>query len=387
MRPALRHLSFLVLVFGVWGCGQKGAKLQRSVVPPDKTLFETGQEYSEKSQFIKARLAFQTLINTYPDSELAAESYLAIGDSFYKEGGTENLVQAEDQYKNFIIFFPTHPMSADAQMKIASLNIKMMRSPDRDPQYSYKAQEALKKFIEQFPDHPMIPTAKEYLKDVQENLAEGDFGVGKFYADRNNYAAAKSRFKSIVEKYPDFSAMDEAYYNLAKALEKQENSDEAAIYYGRVAQGFPFSERYEESKKRLEEMGKPVPQVDTQLAVLNESKRKPSEGFSPFRPIVGFGKALGFVGSPDPYLAAKKAVETQAAAAASAQTAAAGSGEKPADDILITTEIRKSASGETQAKTVLGSNAKETHPVTDKNGGKKKKANNIKKKKDNKKPS
>jgi len=53
--------------------------------PPDRTLFETGEEYLEKSQYIKARLAFQTLINTYPDSDLAADSYLAIGDSFYSE--------------------------------------------------------------------------------------------------------------------------------------------------------------------------------------------------------------------------------------------------------------------------------------------------------------
>src|SRR5207247_11451362 len=103
----LRYV-FLLVLLGTWGCGQKGAKLQKSVVPPDKTLFETGQEYAQKSQFIKARLAFQTLINTYPDSELSAESYLAICDSFYKESGTVNFLRAEDQYKYFIIFFPVH---------------------------------------------------------------------------------------------------------------------------------------------------------------------------------------------------------------------------------------------------------------------------------------
>jgi len=383
MRPLLRHLSFLVLILGVWGCGQKGAKLQKSVVPPDKTLFETGQEYADKSQFIKARLAFQTLINTYPDSEFAAESYLAIGDSFYKESGTENLIQAEDQYKNFIIFFPTHPMAADAQMKVASLNMKMMRSPDRDPQYSYKAQEALRKFIDQFPDHPFIPKAKEYLREVQENLAYGDFGVGEFYVTRKNYAAAKKRFKTIVENYPDFSIMDEAYYALAQALEKQENTDEAAIYYGRIAQGFPFSSHFEEAKKRLEEMQKPVPEVDTKVAELNEAKRKPSEGFTPLTPIVSFAKALGFAGPPDRYLAAKKAVEEQTAAASST---AAGNGDKPADDTLINVEIKKSEGGDAQAKTVVGSNPKETQPVADKNGSKKN-VTDKKKKNTNKKPS
>ena len=225
-------------------------------MPPDKTLFETGQEYLEKSQFIKARLSFQTLINTYPDSELASESVLAIGDSFYDEGGTENLLQAEDQYKNFIVFFPTNPKAEDAQMKIVSLNMKMMRPPDRDQSYAYKAQDSLRKMIEQFPDSEYIPIAKEQLKQVQETLAQSNFGVGKFYLDRGRYRAATSRFKENVEKYPEFSGMDENLFLLAQSLEKSENSDEASIYYARIATGFPLVPRFDLAKARLEEMGK-----------------------------------------------------------------------------------------------------------------------------------
>ena len=173
MKSLLRHFIFLLVLFGLWGCGQKGAKLQQSVIPPDKTLFETGTEYLQKSQFIKARLAFQTLINTYPDSDMTAESYMAIGDSFYDEGGSENLLQAEDQFKNFIVFFPTHPKAPDAQMKIISLNMRMMRDPDKDNTYAIKAQDALKKFIDQFPNSLYIPAAKQYLIQVEDNLAGG----------------------------------------------------------------------------------------------------------------------------------------------------------------------------------------------------------------------
>lgn len=383
MRAKSSRLGILILLVGAWGCGQKGAKLQKSVVPPDKTLFETGQEYAEKSQFIKARLAFQTLINTYPDSELTAESYFSIGDSFYKEGGTENLLQAEDQYKNFIVFFPTHPKSADAQMKIVALNMRMMRDPDRDQHYSYKAQEALKKFIEMFPDHPYIPMAKQFLRDVQENLARADFGVGEFYAGRGNYRAAKSRFGNIKDLYPEFSEMDEVYWNYAQALEKTENSDEAAIYYGRIVSGWPFSKRFEEAKARLDAMGKPVPAVDPVMTAQNEAKRKPDEGFSPLRPITGFAKALGFIGPPDPYETAKKALAAEEAAVAASQSTAEGN--RTAEDILITTELKKTGTGETQAKTVLGSNPNESQPATDKE--EEKKADADKKKKNEKKTS
>ncbi len=354
IRSTLRLLIITGLFAGLWACGPKGAKLQKSVVPPDKTLYETGSEYLQKSQYIKARLAFQTLINTYPDSELSADSYLAIGDSFYNEGGTENLLQAEDQYKNFIVFFPTNPKAADAQMKIISLNMKMMRAPDRDASYSVKAQGAIRRMLEQFPDSDYAPIAKEYLKEVQENLAMGNYGVGQFYADKANYPGATSRFKEIVENYPEFSLLDETYFNLGDVLEKSKNPDEAAIYYGRIAQQFPKSKYFEESKNRLKTLDKPIPPLDSQMAALHEPKPKQGEGFSPLKPFVSFVEALGFKGPPDRYEEAKKTVETKKAEVLAAEATKNAEAGKAGDDILIQTTLRKDASGKTQESTVLG---------------------------------
>jgi outer membrane assembly lipoprotein YfiO len=384
MRPFFRYALLFLILLTVWGCGQKGARLQKSVVPPDKTLFETGSEYLKKSQYIKARLAFQTLINTYPDSDMAAESYLAIGDSFYNEGGTENLLQAEDQYKNFIIFFPTNPKAADAQMKIISVNMKMMHAPDRDQQNSYKAEQAIRAMLRQFPDSDYVPIARQLLNEVQETLAESDYGVGQFYAQRGNFAGARSRYKDIVDKYPNFSAMDDTYYQLAQALEKTENSDEAAIYYTKIASGYPFSKYFDAAKERLKSMGKPVPEVDKQLAALNESKLKPSEGFSPLKPFIDFATALGFKGPPDRYKEAQKQVaEKKAEEAAQAGTQAQG--EKTADDILIQTTLSKDQSGKTQTQTVLGGspNGTQTAPQVSGDTNNKKDAGKNSKKKTN----
>jgi outer membrane assembly lipoprotein YfiO len=352
-RMVLNWILVPALLLGMAGCGPKGAKLQKSVVPPDRTLFETGSEYLDKSQYIKARLAFQTLINTYPDSELSAESYLAIGDSFYEEAGTENLLQAEDQYKNFIIFFPTHPKAPDAQMKIISLNTKLMRAPDRDPQYSYKAEAAIKRMLAEFPDSDFVPIAKQLLREVQENLAMGDFGVGQFYAQRNNNAGARSRFTDVIEKYPDFSLMDEAYWELAQTLRKSNNNDEAAIYLGRIAKAYPFSKRFDEAKALLKELGKPVPEVDSLLADANKAKLKPEEGFSPLKPFISFVEALGFKGPEDKYKMARRTIDEKHAADA-AEAARAGEAAKAGENILIETTLRKDASGRTETSTTLG---------------------------------
>jgi outer membrane protein assembly factor BamD len=386
IRPLTKYSMLFAMLLMLWGCGQKGAKLQKSVVPPDKTLFESGEEYLKKSQFIKARLAFQTLISTYPDSDMSADAYFAWGDSFYNEGGTENLLQAEDRYKDFIIFFPTHPKAADAQMKIISINMKQMHEPDRDQQYTVKAAQAIQKFLDTFPDSDYGPIVQQYKKEVTENLAQSDFGVGNFYYEKGNFLGAQGRYKEIVEKYGSFSKSDEALYKLAKISELANNKEEAADYLSKIAQGYPFSRYFDEAKSELGKLGKPVPEVNAQTAASNQANLPQHEPFSPLKPFIDFASALGFKGPPDRYEEAKKFADTKKAEAATQASGAAGAS---GDDILIRTEIQKDIKGNTKVSTVLGGNTTGQQTSADKNvdGKANAKKKEDKKKTETKKPS
>jgi GWxTD domain-containing protein len=141
--------------------------------PPslDTVLYDTGLELLEKHRYEDARKAFQTLINTYPDSEFIASSYLAIGDAYYDEGGEENLQRAEDQYKNFVIFFPTHPKAADAQVKLCTIYLKMMKTPNNEEQYRFQMERAITRIIEQFPESEYVPALRQALAKIQESEA------------------------------------------------------------------------------------------------------------------------------------------------------------------------------------------------------------------------
>ena len=76
---------------------------------PDKELFDKAMIAIKKGRFDVARLDLQTMLNTYPDSEYRMRAKLAVGDSWFKEGGTAALTQAEAEYKDFITFFPQAP--------------------------------------------------------------------------------------------------------------------------------------------------------------------------------------------------------------------------------------------------------------------------------------
>jgi len=301
------------------GCGQKSAGLQEGAAAPDTQLFENGMDYLGKSQFIKARLSFQTLINTYPESEYTPSSFLAIADSFYAQGGLENLLQAEAQYKDFLIFYPTHEMADDAQLKVAAINYKLMGPYDRDPTYMRKAASEIKRFLSNYPDSELAPTAREALKEVEEAMAMREQSIGNFYFKGDSYRAAEDRYKEVLEKYPDFSVLDETLYNLGRCLEESGQVVEASVYYKRVASEFPFSSYFSDAKNHLVMLEQEVPEVDEVLAAQRKANLREDKGFSITDPIKSVWQTV--TGREDIYKKARERAD-QAASQHSSNTGA-----------------------------------------------------------------
>ena len=219
----------LIVVLGVLLALTAACTNKKSVNPlagvgskqPDKVLFDKAMDAMHHNRFDVARLTLQTLINTYPDSEFIARAKLAVGDSWYAEGGSAALAQAEQEYSDFTIFFPNMPEAAEAQLKIANIHYQQMEKADRDPTHARRAEDEYRKVILTYPDSKLVPEAKKRLLEVQEVLADREFGVGRFYYLRESYAASIARLQSLVEKYPLYSRADEAYYLLGQNYEGQ----------------------------------------------------------------------------------------------------------------------------------------------------------------------
>ena len=65
---------------------------------PDKELFDKARIAMKKGRYDVSRLDLQTMLNTYPESEYRMRAKLAVGDSWFREGGTAALAQAEAEY-------------------------------------------------------------------------------------------------------------------------------------------------------------------------------------------------------------------------------------------------------------------------------------------------
>src|SRR6266481_1870574 len=211
---------------------------------PDKVLFDRAMDAMKHNRFDVSRMTLQTLINTYPDSEFIARAKLAVADSWYAEGGTTAMQQAEIEYKDFRTFFPN------------------------------------------------MPEAKQRLREVQEVLAQREFNIGRFYYLRLAYPAAIARLKTLVDRYPLYSGADEALYLLGQSYEGEIDvirkngrmnevnkgkmieglTKEASEAYGRIIKRYPAMDRALDAKTRLEGLHQPVPRPTRAALELNKKE-------------------------------------------------------------------------------------------------------------------
>lgn len=263
---------------------------------PDKILFDKSIKDVEKGRYEIARLTLQALINTYDSSEYLAKAKLAIADSWYREGGANGMAQAEAEYKDFILFYPTMEEAAEAQNRICGIHYKQMEKPDRDVNQAYRAEDECRQLLVQFPNSKFAPEAAQTLRNVQEVIAEAEFRVGKFYHDKGSNPAAANRLHSVVDQYPLYSRADEALFNAADSYSRMgpRFRKTAGEMYARIARDYPLSPLADLAKKQLADLEMPIPEPNpaavARMKYEQEAYRRPSS----------IGMATGFLRSnPD----------------------------------------------------------------------------------------
>lgn len=233
----------------------------------DRELFIVATREVRKRNYDVGRLLFQTIITTYPDSDYLPMSKLAVGDSFYLEGSTSALIQAIAAYQDWLTFFPTHPLSCRVILKIAEAEMRQVGLPDRDATRAKRAETKLKAMLAQCKESsPLLAgEAKVRLNEVQDNLGLHNLLIANFYYKQSveykkgGLKGSQSRYREIIEKYPEFKFMDEVLYKLAVTYLIEEETDQAARYFQQIVSDYPNSEYVDKSKEQLGLIGATIP--------------------------------------------------------------------------------------------------------------------------------
>ena len=269
---------------------------------PDKQLYDKALTEQKKGHYDVARLDLQTLLNTYPDSQYLMRAKLAVANTWFQEGGSAALAQAEQEYGDFITFFPNVPEAAEAQMRMGDIYLKQMDVPDRDYSKAIKAEEQYRLMMKTYPDAPasVHKEAEQKLRDVQEVLAQREYDLGQFYGTHGNMPAAIARYQTVIDTYPLFSHMDDALIGLGDAYEsnavrvrqqpvcekgtqgpclpeaaraklEEAYDGRAAAAYRAVVLEHAAAPHVEDAKERLQAMNLPLPTPTAQQVATSEA--------------------------------------------------------------------------------------------------------------------
>lgn len=260
---------------GIFGGGgnDEYEELIGSVTPGrDRELFIVATREVRKRNYDVGRLLFQTIITTYPDSPYLPMSKLAVADSFFIEGSTGGLIQAIAAYQDWLTFFPTHPLADRVVLKIAESEMRQIGLPDRDATRAKRAETRLKALMQQYPNSILRPAAELRLNEVQDNLGLHNLLIANYYytlsvdQKKGGLKGSQSRYREIVDKYPNFKFMDEVLFKMAVTYQIEEETDQAARYFQQLVRDYPNSNYVAKSKEQLELMGATVPAANPERA-------------------------------------------------------------------------------------------------------------------------
>lgn len=256
----MKRLAAVLALLALAGCGSGGpVDIATLASNSAQVVWEAGQKAAEKKQWDAARQHFRRVIDGFPQSELVPPARLALGESYFKEGGTANWILAAGSFREFLTFYPSHPRADYAQFMSAESHFKQKNPPDRDQTATISALEEFDRLLELFPESPHVETARQRIVECRQSLARAEFVAGWFYQKtRQACRAAIQRYEYLLKEYPDFAGIDETLLRLAQCLALESRPAEALPHLARLEEEFPDS-RFAVEGRTLSETLKAAP--------------------------------------------------------------------------------------------------------------------------------
>jgi outer membrane protein assembly factor BamD len=257
LRSSTRRLlvALATLTFLSACVGNKTPDVPAGNSRPDQFLFDRGDTSMKRQRYEDARKYYQQIVDNYPQSPLRADAKLGVGDSYLEQGGDANLVLAENEFKEFLTFYPTSMRADYAQYKLAMSHVRRMRAPERDQTETAAAVREFDVFFDRYPTSALTNEVREKWRDARSRLSEASYKVGLYYYRARWYPGAIDRFKEVLKQDPMYPDRDAVYYYLAESLLKTDKKAEAVPYYDHLVKEFDHSEYLDDARKKLATLG------------------------------------------------------------------------------------------------------------------------------------
>jgi outer membrane protein assembly factor BamD len=200
----------------------------------------------------EAARKFDAIDRENPFSEWARKALVMSTFVKYRQGRLDDALASGNRY------MAQYPKSSDAayvQYLVGLTYSKQIVDVTQDQRASAKTIEAMQAVIDNYPNSEYVDDAQSKIRYARDQLAGKEMQIGRYYMERKEYLAAISRFRIVVEKYPNTNQIEEALARLVEAYYAMGIVDEAQTAAAVLGHNYPDSQWYADSYKLLQSGG------------------------------------------------------------------------------------------------------------------------------------
>ncbi|MEM9290265.1 MAG: outer membrane protein assembly factor BamD [Acidobacteriota bacterium] len=238
LRSALLVLLASCMVLGLGCSNSDDPILQLSA----EEALGLGKAYLEDEKFYRARQHFNHAFDVAPNTQIGREALLLAADSYFKDGDSEDLIQAEAKYRDYLNRYPTSNEAAYVQFQIANCLADRIRRADRDQTPTEQALVAYEEVLRLYPTSEFGARARERMGEMRNRLAEHEYVVGEFYSRFRMPGSCINRLVDLLEDFPDYQERAKVYLLLAESYNELRIKTKTVEYIERLQREYPNTE-------------------------------------------------------------------------------------------------------------------------------------------------
>lgn len=210
--------------------------------------FLRGERMMERGKYKEAIANWQKVLDAYLSPQLNMLAELKIAEAHYL---AKEYPEATAAYEDFLKRHPDSRRIPEVMYRLGMSYYQQRLSPDRDQTATHSALVTFQSLIRIFPQDDNAASAAKKVEELNQELAEHEFYVGRFYLRTKKYRSAIGRLEKLLTRYPDHGKRDETYFLLGQAYLKNGQSPKTIEIYDRLTTEFPASPFVSKARKHL----------------------------------------------------------------------------------------------------------------------------------------
>ena len=204
---AVKRIVFVAFTFLLFsGCAKK-------VKTPDQ-LFNEGMSAVKEKKYGDAITPLKEALSKDLSPKRKETASFALAESYFKKG---DYVEAAVQYKEFLTLFPASKYAKEALYKLGICYMDMIKGPQWDQSFTYKAIDVFTAFMSKYPDDELSGKVSTLLNVCRKILAEHELYIGQTYDISKKFTASAKRYENVINVYKDVESEDKLLFLLGRA--------------------------------------------------------------------------------------------------------------------------------------------------------------------------